>query len=53
MRIHHEQFIRVAREQHYGGIRGKPQAQWDYTTDFCLSLQYRPLNPSFDNSHLN
>lgn len=30
--IHHEQFIGGALEQHYGCIRGKPQAQWEDTT---------------------
>lgn len=52
IRIHHEQFIGVALEQHYGCIRGKPQARWGSITVFSSHFA-RPNLPSFDNNHLN
>lgn len=40
VRTHHDQFIGVALEQHYGCIRGrlKPQAQWEYVFSSCFAF---------------
>lgn len=50
IRIHHEQFIEVALEQHYGCIRGKTTSTMG---EYYCVLRFQTLCPSFDNNHSN